>query len=301
LNSTQTWGTVADPVTNNPSIDSEKRTKGMIIGWRDRGYPGTAPSGLEFVVLPTLAQNDQVWGKSVVIAESVSGQGADAACREELGFKVGSGVSTESRYSISAADSGFAYYSIICNHTSNSISLFVNGEFLASSVCSDAFKTKEGKPLQIPSKIGSGHFHASSTNGLFESLYTGGLPNTPILTPWVLGGGFTDNIADSPLTSPTSLNSTLPGFLGTNTNTSYFINGLDSGLGPYGQHTNGVVPGLGGYEKTGLSYAMARSSLEGYIGSFKMYSKPLSIDEVTKNYNAQRPYFSGISLPKVLL
>jgi len=61
------------------------------------------------------------------------------------------------------------------------------------------------------------------------------------------------------------------------------------------------VPGLGGYDKTGVSYDIARSSLEGYIGSFKMYSKPLSIDEITRNYNAQRPYFSGIQVPKVLL
>lgn len=276
------------------------QTKGMIIGWRDRGDPGVAASGLEFVALQTVAQNDPVWGQSVVISEEISGQGADPDCREEVGFKIDLTSSSESGYSIGEASSTFAHHALVFDYNKNAVSLYLNGEFLASSVYSDSFKVTAGSPLSLPTKIGGNHFHAKSVNEYFESLYsTPIMPAAPVFTPWVLGGGFTDGISDSPFT--TSLNTTFPGFLGTNTNTSYYKVGSDTSGGPYGQHTNGTVPGLGGYTKNGIDYDIARSSLEGYLGSFKLYSKPLTTEEVEKNYNAQSPFFGGIQVPKRLL
>lgn len=281
------------------------RTKGMLIGWRDKGSPGTSLSaGLEFVVLPTVAQNNAIWGKSVCIAESVSGEGGGSGCRTELGFKVPASSTTDSGYSIADASAGFTHIAIACDTKTDAISLFVNGEFLASSLISTAFDIEPGSPINIPSRISEGHFH--ETRGAFgEKLYDGSLPNIPIFTPWILGGGFTDGIAESPFTLQSSLNTTFPGFLGTNTNTSYYAVASDTGGGPIGQHTDTTpgneIAGLGGYTKSGSNYQIARSGLDGHLGSFKMYSKPLSTKEVVTNYKAQSPFFNGIARPNHLL
>ena len=279
------------------------RTRGMMIGFRDKGEPGTDVSaGLEFVVLPTVAQNDPKWGKSVAIAEAVSGEGQDSSCRRELGFKVPASATTESGYSIADASSAFTQYTITCDPPTDTISLHVNGEFLLSANTSTSFDKKPGVPLQIPSRIGEGHHHEQ--RGAFgEKLYDGDLPQTPVFTPWILGGGFTDGIAESP---QSVLDTTLPGFLGTNTNTSYFIQGVsDHSGGPVGQHSDltigSEIAGLGGYTRGGSNYLLARSGLDGHIGSFKMYAKPLSKLEVEKNYKAQSPFFNGIERPKHLL
>lgn len=284
------------------------RTKGMVIGFRDKGEPGTEVSaGLEFVVLPTIAQNNPEWGQSVCIAESVSGEGSSAACRTELGFKIPASSTTQSGYSIADASAGFTHYNIACDTAKDSISLYVNGEFLASALVSTSFEMKPGVPLQIPSKIGQGHYHEQSAN-LGEKLYDGALPQTPIFTPWILGGGFTDGISQSPFAQQGGIpNTTVPGFLGTNTNTSYFSSLVpDASGGPVGQHSvigpAGVAAaGLGGYAKSGINYRVARSGLDGHLGSFKMYAKPLSTLEVEKNYKAQSPYFNGIARPHHLL
>jgi hypothetical protein len=311
-----------NPVTNSPStsiftaanideaqgIPRKFRTKGMLVGFRDKGDPGTSVSaGLEFVVLPTVAQNDPEWGQSVLIAESVSGEGSSEACRTELGFKIPASSTTESGYSIADASSAFTHYNIACDVATDSISLYVNGEFLASGNVSVLFDNKPGIPLQIPSRITEGHYH--DRTGVFgEKLYDGDSPDTPIFTPWILGGGFTDGITESPFTLPGATpRTTLPGFLGTNTNTSYFSSlGVDISGGPVGQHTitnppANRVAGLGGYFPTGVDYRLARSGLDGHLGSFKMYSKPLSKLEVEKNYKAQSPFFGGIERPYHLL
>lgn len=283
------------------------RTRGMIIGWRDRGEPGTDVSeGLEFVVLPTVAQNNDKWGKSVLIAEEVSGMGTDAECRVELGFKVDTSVTTESGYTIEGASTEFTHYGIVCDPGTDTISLYVNGEFLASSLVSTSFSTNPGSPISIPTKITDGHYHERVPR-YGESLYAGELPEVPIFTPWILGGGFTDGIADSPFTKQGAVPlTTVPGFLGTNTNSSYYVAGsYDSSGGPIGQHSvltpGSEVAGLGGFDKVGANHRVSRSGLDGHLGSFKMYSKPLSNNEVSKNYKAQSPYFGGIERPHRLI
>ena len=301
-NSIETLAATTASPKNAYILDRRNRTKGMVIGWRDRGDPGTAQaSGLEFVVLPTISQNNYLWGKSVAIAENVSGQGSLEECRNELGFKVGAAAQTESGYTIGEASGGFAHYSIACSQKTDTISLYVNGQFLASSLISTAFDIPVGTALNIPSRISEGHYH-DPIGEYGEKLYDGTLPAIPVLTPWILGGGFTDGISESPFTA--SLDTTLPGFLGTNTNSNYFsLGSSDPGGGPIGQHSNvgASIPGLGGYTKSGVNFKLARSGLDGHLGSFKMYAKPLSTVEVSVNYNAQSPYFGGIKLPKRLL
>ena len=276
------------------------RTRGMIVGWRDRGDPGTVnASGLELVVLPTVSQNNERWGKSVCIAEEVSGEGG-AACSTEYGFKIPVDTLTASGYSIGSASGAFTHYVIACDLPTDTITAYVNGQFIASANVSTSFGVKAGTALDIPTRISEGSYQ--DPQGRFgEKLYKGTLEGKPpIFTPWILGGGFTDGIGHE---SPPVFSSTFPGFLGTNTNDSYFRVAMEASGGPVGQHSvlSTNSPGLGGYTPTGSNYKLARSGLDGHLGSFKMYGKPLSTKEVLINYNAQRPFFTGITTPFRLL
>jgi len=328
----------SDPFTGAVTLADQRknRTRGMIIGWRDKGWPNfpvSTTSSLEFVVLPTLAQNDTEWGKSIVIEETVSGIGGSDQCRQELGFKVPLSATTKSGFTIADVSGAFTHFNISFDLSKNLISLFVDGELLAASSISTAFGIEPSTPLNVPSRIAEGHHH--ETNNLFgERLYDGeNLPSVPVFTPWILGGGFTDGINDTFYGKPS-------GFLGSNTNSSY-IDPLLAGVfgGVVGQHTvlddrlfeyyssyelallyaAGItpddggdtyesagyygVPGLGAYRSAQGPEALQipRSGLDGHIGSFKMYSKPLSNLEVSKNYKAQSPFFKGIQTTNRLL
>lgn len=281
------------------------RTKGMVIGWRDVGNPErtTQVSGLQFVVAPTVAQDKMnQWGRSICLGETVIGDGASGFCRQELGFIVDASASTESGYSISSVDAGFTHLALACNYGLDKISMYVNSEFLASANISTSFDTKPGQSLSIPSLITETSWH--DTTGKFgERLYQGDFPWQPIFTPWILGGGFTDGLTQE---SPPPIPNISPnGFLGANTNENYYRAAPEPGGGPVGQysdiHSIPSIPGLGGYSLTGTQYEIPRSGLDGFIGSFKMYTSPLTTSEVLRNYNAQRPYFEGIKLPNRLL
>ena len=50
-----------------------------------------------------------------------------------------------------------------------------------------------------------------------------------------------------------------------------------------GQHIGDWAPGV-----------RARSGLGGHIGSFKMYARPLTTDEVKQNFDAQKGFFKNI-------
>ena len=281
------------------------RTKGMVMGWRDVGNPvrTTQLSGLQFVVAPTVASdNMDLWGRSVCLGETITGDGVSGMCREDLGFIVDASASTESGYSISSVDTGFTHLAIACNYGLDKISLYVNSEFLASANVSTSFNVKPGQSLSIPTLITETSWQdRDGKHG--ERLYEGEFPWQPIFTPWILGGGFTDGLTQE--YPPPIPNISPNGFLGANTNANYYRAAPEPGGGPVGQHSNlntiPNIPGLGGYTLTGTQYQIPRSGLDGFIGSFKMYTAPLTTSEVLRNYNAQRPYFEGIVIPNRLI
>ena len=120
----------------------------------------------------------------------------------------------------------------------------------------------------------------------------------PVLTPWIIGGGYSDNI-------PKIYGTTFrpQGFLGSNTNhvhqetlpgqalvtttigTSEFIKG---------QHSPPLSGSRGGSDVDRKS--VPRSGLDGFVGSFKIYTKPLTIEEAKINYDSQRGFFKNILL-----
>ena len=113
------------------------------------------------------------------------------------------------------------------------------------------------------------------------------------MTPWILGGGFTDTIPRSgKMESDSGFLTTPLGFLGSNTNDTYYDSTQDSSGGFKGQHT----PGLGGSSYSGVNRQIPRSGLDGFLGSFKLYTRPLTTKEIISNYDAQKSFFTNISI-----
>ena len=288
-------------IANENNGDASVPTKGMLIGFRDRGYPGTAPSGLEFVVLGTEPSDAVTWGKSVVIGAELSGVGSTIDCYAERGLVIGLDTSTVSGKNILNSNIEFTHYNISHDVASDVLTVTLDGEFLASATASTAFGTKKNAPLNLPGRMSTTSYQDG--DGVWgEKLYNRHLyPSFPIFTPWVIGGGWTDNIYEA-----NQINKVPAGFLGANTNAGYNNQSFTSNKGGFiGQHTNStVVPGLAGYKVAHFSvnYKIPRSGLEGFVGSFKIYTSPLNTEEVLVNYKAQQAYFKNITTnpPRIL-
>jgi len=288
-------------ISNENNGDSAVPTRGMMVGFRDRGYPGTDPSGLEFVVLGTEPSDDSRWGKSAVIGSEVSGPGALSSCYMERGLVVGLDTSTVSGKNIANSNTEFTHYNISHNVASDVLSITLDGEFLASAVASTAFGTSENSPLNLPGRMSLTSYQ-DATGQWGEKLYDKDkYPSFPVFTPWVIGGGWTDNIYEA-----SQISKTPAGFLGANTNEGYYNQSFTSNKGGIiGQHTNtSSIPGLAGYSVTKFvsNYKIPRSGLEGFVGSFKIYTAPLNTDEALVNYKAQQAYFKNITTnpPRIL-
>lgn len=308
-------------------IDNEDEgpTKGLMIGFRDKDVSGpstlTASSNgeLEFVILPTLGQNSQIgaqdgweWGHSVVIEEKNAKDATDstilinpsrqgnATSGTELGVKIPVTKQTTSGKSCSSCDVEFSHYNVSFDYVHDTVSVYLDGELLDSSSISTAFALPKNTPLNVPSPISNRRDPLRSwvqagaqAENVAEGFGENGLPSYPIFTPWILGGGFSDMMG----TSQNRPGATTPlGFLGHNTNDQYKIhNGRDLSTDLYGGYYGQHVPSLGGQTNTGSTRKIPRSGLDGFLGSFKMYSKPLNTNEVSTNYNAQQGYFKNIA------
>ena len=259
--------------------DSTK-VHGMILGFRDRGGI-TSPSGLEFGVFPTVSQNinNGNYGHSVAIAESH--EYIDSVFQTsgitELGVTVPSGTTTNG-VSIIDASAGFVHMATVFDFSNDSVKIFCDGELLTTSSIVTTFDLSSINTLNIPSPVKDGldyavsSWHNTSNNGPVIGKF-GGLDS---FTPWILGGGFTDGIEKS-----SDIHGTYePGFLGYNTNTIY-------GDPPtYSQHSPLWV----------TSTTKPSSGLDGFLGSFKLYSRALSNSEVRKNFIFQKGFYKNILL-----
>jgi len=287
------------------------KTHGLIMGFRDRGKPNSAnTSGLEFVVLPTVGQNltttdpNKNWGHSVCIAETFDASVGMRPARtdtSELGMKVKESYLTDSGKSLQDVSSTFTHFNVSFDYNSDKISVFLDGELLAASSLSDCFDHNPiGGTVTIPTKLTQKNAPTTPVVNCFpwEESFMGShikdaksnthRVNYPVFTPWVIGGGFTDNIS----VRPNGLHYPL-GFLGSNTNHTYNTGEelitVDSDTYIKGQHS----PPMSGRSVT---KKVPRSGLDGFVGSFKIYTKPLNITEANANYTSQAGFFKNIKL-----
>jgi hypothetical protein len=173
--------------------------------------------------------------------------------------------------------SSFMLVTVTLDYTNKEASIWLNDQLMKTESIITTFGS-DGAP-NIPSMVDSSSF-------LYESVYDGVLPFNPplyppqavgqtdfwywngpqprgnssvLLTPWIIGGGYTDGMTTHDL--PT------------------YVHGSNNGMNFMG--------GIWGGKKSGLY---------GHLGSVKLYNRPLTLVEITKNYNAQRGFFENIRI-----
>tara|TARA_R110000822_G_scaffold72411_6_gene173969 strand:- start:1210 stop:2115 length:906 start_codon:yes stop_codon:yes gene_type:complete len=299
----------------------------MIMGWRDRGSPqaqnGYTSSGLEFCVAPTVGQNqsyettpDTGWGHSVCIAErwdASAGTTNDPKNATQVGMFVPPSVLTSSGFGITDVNTGYHHINISFDYLNSKVDFNFDGELLVTSSLADVIGGHGSDtvfPTSVKIDLAGQRDHIFYNDPTVESF----LGNTvyderctpervafPVFTPWIIGGGYTDNMPKIPGT-----NFKPQGFLGSNTNNTWqytqkggslsSIRIPDTALGgdyPIGQHRPPLSASKGGSGHR----IIPRSGLDGFIGSFKIYSRPLNTGEAKSNYDSQKGFFHNILLP----
>jgi len=267
----------ANRTINSTGLHDDKKVHGMILGFRDRGG-STSPSGLEFGVFPTVSQNDNngTYGHSVAIAESHEyvDDVFQTSGITQLGAKVASSTSVNG-VDITDASSGFIHMATVFDFGEDTLKIFCDGELLTTSSIVNSFNLDGTNTLKIPSPVKEGDYLVSSwSNTSNNGPVIGKFGGADSYTPWILGGGFTDGIEKATSVDPNDE----PGFLGYNTNSTY-------GEPPASQHS----------PTWATSHTVKQSSgLDGFLGSFKLYSRALSNSEVKKNFTFQKGFYKNI-------
>ena len=279
-------------ITYETGADTDK-VHGLVFGFRDAGG-STNTSGIELILAPTVSQNHSTGSHhSACIAttfsstESISFNSAvrdvpSASSLKDLGIYAGSGLSTHSGHSILDTSAAFVHLAAVFNYKTDEVKIFLDSEELVASSFSTDFcgSSLEGdvEGVNIPSWVMQ--VDPNSTFGYNRSWESPngqgpvcGAIDSPIpgFTPWIIGGGYNDS-------SPS-------GFLGVNTNDVFDYTKMITGASPQGgQH----------FPPWTTLNRKAQSGLNGHVGSFKMYARALTTDEVLKNFNAQKGFFKNI-------
>ena len=200
------------------------------------------------------------------------------------GISVDTSTVTAGGHKFDDCSSVFVHTAVTVDYGADQVTIYLNGEQLATASISDTFGTTEAVPPNIPSNVDTSSF---SYDRAFEDYLPPNAPLFPpdslgfrdfwfwegpaprvvggstILTPWIIGGGYTDgmHVIDFP------------------DQATYLANN---------QGTNKGMNFMGG------KYGGKKSGLHGFIGSLKLYNKALSAGEVLKNYNAQKGFFTNI-------
>ena len=306
-----------------PGGTNFNRTIGMIMGWRDRGSPapaGANTSGLEFCIAPTVGQNQSydttpttTWGHSVCIAETwatSAGNTPSAVEVKQVGMYIPSSVLNSSGTGIQDVSSGYHHISVSFDYVNEDVNFHLDGELLTTSSLSDVLG---GNPddttlptsvkMDLDDKSDLIFFNDPTVesflgNTIYDERCTPERVAFPVFTPWIIGGGYTDNIPKIPGTDYKP-----QGFLGSNTNNTHqgtvrgdtlITTTIGGELYPVGQHDPPLSAPKGGGSPTRI---IPRSGLDGYIGSFKIYTRALTTTEAKHNYTSQKGFFKNILLP----
>tara|TARA_R110000824_G_scaffold61487_16_gene163568 strand:- start:4331 stop:7507 length:3177 start_codon:yes stop_codon:yes gene_type:complete len=330
VNSQYITATTQNPPNSNTPGSDNSRALGMIMGWRDRGSPnktsGYNTSGLEFIISPTVGQNqtyttnpDKSWGHSICIGESWDTQNSQGIVVtaptekqvEQVGMYVPSGVLNSSGFGIADVSSAFHHFNISFDYEKEQVRFTLDGELLLTSSLQ---KVLGGPPdaTVLPTAVSMDLTDQTDTifsndptkesflgNTLYDERVTPERVAFPVFTPWIIGGGYSDNIPKIQGTSYRPM-----GFLGSNTNNTHQVTIPNADVATVtiaaaefvkGQHEPPLANSYGG--TTSALRNIPRSGLDGFLGSFKIYSLPLSTTEAKKNYDAQKGFFKNVLIP----
>lgn len=285
--------TTTNPYLNvGPANDS---IKGLLVGFsRDRRitqgqHPSNNPAdnditkGLVFHMSPTQSVNSS---SVSFISASANGRycvGGEIAPSGYYGIAVDTSTPTANGHKFNDCSSMFVHTTISVDYGRDLVSIYLNGDLLASSTVEGTFGTDGPVPPGIPSRTDLGSFS-------YDIQYDNSLPPnaplfppnsvgysdfwwwkgpqcetaapslaSPAFTPWIIGGGYTDGMHVTNFTD-------YPHYAGTTKGMNF----------------------MGG------DWGGTKSGLFGFIGSLKLYNRALNIGEASQNYNAQKGFFTNI-------
>jgi len=260
--------------------------RGLLIGFsRDRrltkgfapsNHPSdnTLASNLVFYMAPTQSINTSGVTFMSVSGNTLDCESGDAAgsghyglimdCSAPGGTKLGK---------IGDVSSGFMLLTITVDYASNSVNLYLNGDLMKTQSILQTFGNVG--PPNIPSQVDSSSFFYDNTyqyklpavppkfppGGIAQTdfWYWGGPIPLGGLTPFTIGGGYTDGMTTVDL-----------------------INEIPS--------TNEGMNFMGG------KWGGKKSGLYGFLGSMKLYNRAIKASEANQNYEAQRGFFENIQI-----
>ena len=233
---------------------------------------GQNVDNMSFHLSPTQSINTSAVTLLSASADPSYCEGDETGANTYYGLHVDALAATAGASCVADVSSGFQLITVTINYGIDEVNLYLNGTLHHTQTTHSVFGTHG--PPNIPSLADSSSF---SYSGLYQDLplnpplyppnslgqrdfwyYDGpklGATNSaPPVTPWIIGGGYTDGMTQ----------------------------GVQNDSSVYGMNF------MGG-EWGGL-----KSGLHGFLGSFKLYNRGLSASEVEKNYNAQQGFFKNL-------
>ena len=284
-----TNSTELDSWSVGPTMGSDV-VRGLLMGFtRDRRITqGAAPSnnpaenniteGLVFHMSPTQSINTS--GVTFLAASGDIGYCPQDAVPPSgfYGIAVDTSTANDSGATFNDSSAMFIHTTVSVDYGSDKVTIYLNGESVKEQSVGATFGTA-GAP-QIPSMTDTSSFAYDVQYGsdlppnapLFPPNSLGyrdfwywdgpipeGSPNNMSLTPWIIGGGYTDGMHPF----------ALPG-------------------------SNSESTSIEGMNFMGGKWGGKKSGLHGFIGSLKLYNRALSQAEALRNYNAQKGFFTTI-------
>jgi len=186
----------------------------------------------------------------------------------------GMGLETSTPKSFIDVSGNYMHIHMSFNIKDDKCSVYLDGNLMADTSLANLFGTQVGQTPKVPTFItpenfpNPSFFYSQDTvNQTYPStVFNNGPRNDQYFTPWIVGGGWTEGFPITP-------------------------SSVYEGVAP--DDTYETLPIEGGFMGTrhGIS-----SGLNGHVGSLKFYSRPLTIKEVRKNYEAQKGFFKNIKL-----
>lgn len=257
------------PNTRNGDV-----TRGFVIGFtRDRRITqdganhsdlmsGNGIGNMSFFVAPTVSRDNAAcsW------VNKTSTTAALAYNYHKCKFKAS--VAGPAGKKFSSAMNEFVHIVVSVDPPNDTVTLYLDGDAMTTSSVVDTFGTEQFRPVNLPS-FRQGNSFEYRPNSTEFNLLDAGLNTAHV--------GLTDTengiIGPSELKAGPRLTRFTPFIVGGGyTDGASFIGNFMGG-DPVGGKTSG---------------------LNGYIGSLKLYKKPLNTSEVNKNYEAQKGFFKSI-------
>lgn len=188
-----------------PYSDGIDYPKGLIMGFtRDRRWSAKLNpsndrmanhplSGVGFVIAPTIAYDSTSVG---FISKPLDDCGAQDGWR---GMYINaSSVTTITGKSLLDCCNRFCNIAVTLNYGTDEIKVYLDAELLATSSISEVFGSTKYQPISLPTfkKSNSFEYNTTSVGSLAPNSLKYGPKLNSYFTPWILGGGYTDGMAN---------------------------------------------------------------------------------------------------------